>query len=401
MKNNSYAILILLFCFQINAQTSFKKGYYVSSNQDTIYGLIKDYDWKKNPDEIQFKTSASSIVRSLKPEDITFFEVLNKVKYKSAKVDIDRSDNSISELSKSRLPEFKTELVFLKVLESGAADLYKFEQNALIRYFFKTKETPIQQLIYKRYLETGTKIRENQNFRQQLLNALKCNDLSINRFKNLKYKEKPLRRVINDYNACLGNTDYSYDNKTSKGTLHLSIRPGVQFASLEVNDNTNASIDANFNNETSFRLGLELEIVLPFNHSKWSVVLEPTYQNYSSSREFLIDDFFPVKREVDYASIEVPFSLRYYSFIAPNHQLFINAGLAYDIGIGDNEIVGIRSRRLDLNAQFNPVFGIGYQFMQKLAFEFRFQTGRDLLYDYVDSSSTFSSASLILGYKLF
>jgi hypothetical protein len=401
MKTKILIILILLFCFQVNAQSTFKEGFYTNNSGDSIQGLIKDLDWKTNPDEIQFKTNSASRIRNLKPEDISFFEIFNKVKYKSVEVDIDKSDNSISKLSKNRLPEFESEHVFLKVLESGAAKLYKLENSSFIRYFYETEEKSIQQLIYKKYLDKTNKIRENQNFRQQLLNALQCNDLSTNQFKNLKYDERSLKKIFNTYNKCLNSSDYSYTNDKSKGSFHLSFRPGVQFATLDVDDVSNAGLDADFPNETSFRIGLEMELILPFNNKKWSVTLEPTYQEYNSRRDYLIDEFFPVNREVSYASIEVPLSVRYYSFLSSNHQLFINAGIAYDIGIGDNEINGIRTRQLDLNAQFNPVFGIGYQFNKKFVFEFRYQAGRDLLFDYTAASSKYNSASLILGYKLF
>ncbi|MBQ0740683.1 hypothetical protein J9332_41045, partial [Aquimarina celericrescens] len=90
------------------------------------------------------------------------------------------------------------------------------------------------------------------------------NDLSTNQFKNLKYDERSLKKIFNTYNKCLNSSDYSYTNDKSKGSFHLSFRPGVQFATLDVDGVSNAGLDADFPNETSFRIGLEMELILPF-----------------------------------------------------------------------------------------------------------------------------------------
>jgi len=61
---------------------------------------------------------------------------------------------------------------------------------------------PIQQLIYKKYLNKFKKVRENNNFRQQLLNALKCEEVSESKLKNLEYKEKEITELFKIYNSC-------------------------------------------------------------------------------------------------------------------------------------------------------------------------------------------------------
>lgn len=401
MKTTISTIFILLFCFKINAQSTFKDGYYVNNSGDSIQGLIKDLDWKTNPDEIQFKTNSASRIKNLKPEDISFFEISNKVKYKSANIYVDVSENSISDLSKKRLPQFEKKHLFLKVLEEGEANLYQYTEGSLVRYFIETDEADLQQLIYKRYLNKYYRIRENNNFRQQLLNALKCDELSESEFSDLKYKEKSLRKIVSKYNSCSNNSTYSYEIRDSKTSFHLAIRPGIQFATFETKEGVNNSSGTTFDYETSFRVGIELEFILPLNNKKWALILEPTYQEYSSRVDVLVDGFFPTFREAEYASIEIPFGVRYYMFLNKKSQVFVNAGMAWDIGIGDNEVNGNRGARLDLKGSLNPMFGIGFRFMDKFSFEYRLQTGRDLLGEYAAKKSTFTSSQLILGYRLF
>lgn len=399
MKNLTPALLFILFCFQVNAQNTFREGHYVVNSGDTITGFIKEYTWNENPEKIFFKAKLSDPQKTLEPEDILGFEISGRVKYKSARVEIDTSGNNSSDVSKNRSPDFVKKHLFLKILEEGEASLYQYQDGNLTRYFYSTEEVSLQPLIYRKYLDKDTKIKTNNDFRQQLLNSLKCEKLSESDFKTLKYWEIGLRKVIAKYNSCSNNTSYSYENEESKSSFHITVRPGFQLASLTTEEGSE-NIQTDFNIEASFRVGIEFEYILPFNNRKWSLILEPTYQTYSSKQERPFGNSLPTSREVDYKSVEVPLSFRYYLFLSSESQLFINGGLAYDINIGENKIIGNQGAELDLNGSFNPVFGLGFRFKQKFSFELRYQTSRDLLHENNFRKSTYSSFGFILGYRI-
>jgi hypothetical protein len=57
MKYILITSLVFLCGLKSYTQTTFKPGYYITPHQDTIQGLIKDYDWRGNPDQINFKAS--------------------------------------------------------------------------------------------------------------------------------------------------------------------------------------------------------------------------------------------------------------------------------------------------------------------------------------------------------
>ena len=66
--------------------------------------------------------------------------------------------------------------------------------------------------------------------------------------------------------------------KTEKDWFNLSIRPGMNYATLSIgNDLTLSITNIDFGNKLGFRLGLEAEFVLPFNKYKWAIIVEPTY----------------------------------------------------------------------------------------------------------------------------
>lgn len=388
--------LFLLFSVQCFSQTHFKKGYYVNNAKDTIQGLIKDFDWKYNPNNIIFKSNKSASEEKLEPNEVLYFEIYDKVKYKSARVDIDVSDHRLSELNEERLPEFENKHLFLKVLDEGEVNLYKYHVSTYKRFFIKKEDGALKQMIHKRYLDNNGGIRENNNFRQQLLNDLKCDNLSKSQFSNLEYNETSLRKLISKYNSCHNNKTYTYKKKERDQSIFLSIRPGAQLASLttELNGKTNTEFDT----ELNIRMGIELEIVLPFNNSKWAVIFEPTFQKYASTKEVesIIDGRY---REVDYSSIEFPLGARYYMFLNDQNKLFLNAGYVYDHSF-DSQIDGNVGIPLDIQSDMNPFFGIGYRFKERFSFEFRYQTSRDIISEYMIWRSNYSSYAFILGYTI-
>ncbi|MFD0931000.1 hypothetical protein ACFQ0R_00160 [Psychroflexus salinarum] len=73
--------------------------------------------------------------RKLDQNDIPGFEIYGQAKYKSVKVDIDISENPLSDLSRDRLPNVKEQHLLLKVLEEGQANLYTYSKGTFTRYF--------------------------------------------------------------------------------------------------------------------------------------------------------------------------------------------------------------------------------------------------------------------------
>jgi hypothetical protein len=97
MKYVLITFLVFLCGLKSHTQTTFKPGYYITTNQDTIQGLIKDYDWRGNPDQINFKASKNGAERTLLAKDILLFEILDSSRYDSVNVDIDTSDDKLTE----------------------------------------------------------------------------------------------------------------------------------------------------------------------------------------------------------------------------------------------------------------------------------------------------------------
>jgi hypothetical protein len=151
-----------------------------------------------------------------------------------------------------------------------------------------------------------------------------------------------------------------------------------------------------------FRIGVEAEIILPFNNNKWSIIFEPTYRSYQAEKNY--DSPFTTSKdriEVDYTSIELPLGLRHYFYIDKNTRIFLNAAAFFEKTL-DSKISYISSNgtEIDISTGLNFVFGGGVKY-KNYSLEFRYETRRNILGGYEYYNAKYSNISLIFGYTLF
>ncbi len=386
-------LLLLITTFSLNcySQIIFEKGYYINNSNQKIDGLIKNVDWKNNPLEFEYQKTEQAEKKILKIKSVKEFGIYNVSKYIRSIVNIDRSRSHRDYLSKNKNPIFKKEELFLKVLIEGDASLLLYKDKNITRYFYQTTKKDIEQLVFKEYKITESKIATNNEFRRQLHNNFNCSDISIDDVKNIDYKKESLLKFFIKYNNCINSKYVNFEEKQKKDLFNLSIRPGLNSSSLSIS-NLSSSTNPNYDNQLTFRLGLEFEFILGFNKNKWSVILEPTYQYYkaeSNATAYLRDS------DTDYQSIEIPIGLRHYLFLNDNSKIFINSAVIYDVLL--NSKVGT----LDASSQVNLAIGVGYNYKNKYSVEFRSQTKKDILRKYQYLGSDYKTISIIFGYSFF
>lgn len=394
-------LLVGLLCMAMGsyAQIDFEQGYIISNTNDSIPCLIKNMGWNDNPTEFKYQITGSSEVKTAGIADVSEFGIGSSLRYVKRTVAIDRSSNDNSKLSEERRPEYQTETLFLKVLVTGKAHLYSYKDKTIMRYFYKKEGEDIQQLIHKLYVIEKNKIRENNNFRNQLWNNLQCGDVTVNQLKRVQYRQKDLVNYIKNYNECVGGNTIAFFPiaKEKKDAFHLSIRPGVKFASFAINSIVpGVDYETKFDDKTTFRVGVELAYTLPFNKNKWNVFIEPTYQYYESDGR----DQRGHEASIDYQSIEVPLGLRYNFFLSNKSKVFVNMAYVLDFNktgtIAHDDI-----RLLKIKTRNNIAFGAGYTYNKKYTAEVRYEPRRDLITGYMGARSKYRTFSVILGYTLF
>ncbi|MEN8119487.1 MAG: tRNA modification GTPase [Bacteroidota bacterium] len=396
MKKQLLIILTIIFSLDGFSQIHFEKGYYINNAGQKVDCLIKNIEWKNNPTEFDCKHSENESVKVISIMFVKEFGIYNLFKYKRDIVNIDRSSENIDHLSTDRNPIFKKEQLFLKVLIEGKANLYYYEDGNLKRYFYSKNNSNIEQLIYKSYWATDFIKSKNLTYRQQLWNKLKCQGISKNLIENIEYKKNDMINFFLRYNKCNNSESVNLGSKQKKWTFDLSVRPGLNSSSLNIQNSVSDLRDVDFGNELGFRLGVETEFIMPFNKNKWAILLEPTYQYFKSEKELATQNV-----RADYKSIELPVGLRHYLFLNDNSKIFINASYIFDFSF--NSIIDFESAMdFYIMSRNNLAFGIGYNYNKKYSLELRYQTSRDIIGStWGAQDSDYKTISVIFGYSIF
>jgi hypothetical protein len=401
MKTTFQTLIFLISIFTY-AQTKFEKGYFIDNSSQKIECFIKNEDWKNNPTSFKYKTSDQSDVLSGDIMTVKEFGVYDSFKYIKADVKIDKSTEVISQLSRYRDPKFVTNTVFLKNLVEGSANLYLYEEGNLRRYFFNMQGGQIEPLIYKKYSPNQSYIMENNHYKQQLFNSFDCESISQSNLNSLKYTKNSLVKMFVKYNTC---KDANYSDKhvkLEKNIWNVSIRPRVKNVSLEM-ENSVLSNTFNFDDEIGFGLGVEVEYILPFNNNKWGIIAEPTFSHYKADGTYTSTGLSGATTnsiDVKYSTLEIPVGLRHYFFLSDTSTIFANVSYVINLDLS-SEITLQGGNTLDISNRSNAAIGLGYKHNNKYSIELRYQFEREILSDYVNWTTKYSSIGLVFGYTIF
>ncbi|WP_426483710.1 hypothetical protein [Flavobacterium sp. 2] len=405
-------LLLTLFLYfsAINAQISFEKGYFISNNGTKTECFIKNIDWYNNPIDFKYKINLNdSDSKTETIKNITEFGIENNVTYKRASVKIDESSNKLDNLSTNKNPIWKDDTVFLKVLIKGDATLYQYVNGDMMRFFYETKERPLEQLVYKEYFvvnDNGGKTTDvNTFYKQQLYNNVKSETTTLNEIKKLEYKKEQLVKYFIKYNHLDANTVKQNSSNETKSIYLLKIMAGISSQSLSINSSQPSGYtNAKYDNKISPKFGIEGEYILPVNKNKWSIFMNLAYQKYEDSQEYGIitsinnGQTIQHPSEVEYTNLQMPIGLRHYLFLNDNSKIFINA--AYVLNLYGKFTLKSSLINLESKSENNFALGLGYNYKNKLSAEVRANLKKNLLREYTVFKTDYSTIDLLFTYTI-
>lgn len=407
MKKQVFLLFAGLFGFNCYSQIVFEKGHYIDNSDHRVDCLIKNKDWESNPNSLIFKLSEDSEQLTLQIDSAKEFAIHDKTKYIRARVHIDRSSDRLSELDHNNNPVYSEEVLFLKVLLEGKANLYGYFDKGLTRFFFSTDSLPIQQLVCKSYLNSANQISKNGLFRQQLMASLSCTDLPVSYYQALEYTREDLIDFFTKYNECHNLIPVLFEKKQKRDLFNLTLLPGFRHSSMWIKNDAVYFREVDFDGKYGFTIGAEAEFIFPFNNNKWAMFIEPTYQYYKSTGATIsnINTGEGVTAAVDYKSIEIPFGLRYYVFLNSNSKVFFHVAAVFDSYFNSSLIVtknsGFEYMDFTFNTKNNYITGLGFKFKDRYRVEVNYHTKRKVLSHYDSWSSGYHTAAIVLGYSFF
>jgi hypothetical protein len=411
MKKKLLLLFALLATINYYSQISYEKGYYIDNEDQKVNCLIKNNDWRYNPTEFEYKISENDAPKNASIETIKEFGLYDVSRYIRLAVDIDRSSEKIGDLSDVKEPIFKEEVLFLRVLVSGKANLYEYLDGDLTRYFYSKDNSKIEQLIFKSYMKLNNNTGTNNTFRNQLYKDLKCASIKMRTVEILKYRKNDLIKFFGLYSKCQNEEFIDFEENNQKDLFNLTLRPRINGSSLTIDENNNSISDyktVDFGYELGLGFGIEAEFILPFNKGKWSFIIEPTFQNFKSvktTNNLTTVSGGTVNAIADYSSLEIPVGLRHYFFLKEDAKIFINASLVFDISSSStikytrNDDSNLKTYTIDSGNNFS--LGAGYKFKDTYSVEFRYQNSRELLLKDLSLDSGYTTTSIIFGYSFF
>jgi hypothetical protein len=412
----------ITFCsFCAFSQAQFEQGYFVKSNGVRVDCLIRNSDKINNPTAIEYRLPGFDEIRAATIEEINEFGIANTPeRYQRFEVSVDKSSSDRKNLSRTASPSFQQKVVFLRVLLEGKASLYAYFSNGTGKFFFRIEgeDFPPQPLVYKEYLYDGT-LRENVSFRQELWNKLKCEELTHDYFLRTPYTEKALVRVFSRYNGCIGAQTKIYSSTGQKGSFGLSIRAGINVASLRLEQKKIFNYTNIFPASISPLISVEAEYPFLSNH-KWSIIFAPAYQRFMTSGEATLyngnqvpsnPNGFGAERTslgIDYSLITAPLGIRRYVYLTANSTFFLNAALAWNFILNEDNAFDpsafYQDPAFDQDLKgINPAvaLGAGYRFKGTLGVEIAYDINRTTMDNANWRTSFVNSWSLVLTYKFY
>ena len=392
-----------LFCLSFSffsalsfAQIKFVPGTITTNSGKNLECLIKNSSFINNPTEIKYKIKGQSGIKTKTIKEIKGFEIPGVGKYLKEKVDIDRTSSSTNNLSGKIGPQFQKEELLLKLLVEGNTSLYQYKDRGLERYFYKTPEQEIKQLIYRKYKNENNKIVVDYSYRNQLYQNVNCEKWDAENLAFVEYKEDNLVDFFIGDNDCKNAPFHHYEKLSDNLSLNLNIRPGINSVYTRVATNFDVPERYEFDRGNHFRIGAELEIIERANRKKWAIILEPTYQIYKATSN-TTEDF----ATIDYMSLEIPFGLRHYFHLSDKSKIFIDLNITlFDLSADSYIRFPVSTRDLTLLTGGNLGCGVGYKFNDRFSLQVRTHSGRSIIAIAEFVSSRYSHSSLIFGYTL-
>jgi hypothetical protein len=399
-----YLLLFLLTTFNSFSQINYEAGYFIDNQGAKTECLIKNVAWNKNPTEFEYKLNENEPVKKAIITDIKEFSVGNSYKFLRFDTKIDRSGSNVNALNTGKQPVWSQEILFLKVLVEGDVNLYQYESGGSNKYFLSTgTHDKAEQLVYKEYYDEnnhdGYSISENNNFRQQLWEALKSSDqFKQSDFFKLTYKRTELIELISKFNTSKGVKTTNYEVSQNQNSLDFKIIAGVNQSSFTFNNiarYSNYNEDLKLDSKPVFRIGIELENIFSFNQKKWSVFIAPNYQSYKAEGKTNTNLFIATS----YKFIEIPLGIRYYMFVGKKSRVFMNLGLSLELRL--NSLISYeKSTLIPSKSSSGYMAGIGYS-NGTYGLELRYNSNRNILNNYLDWKSDYKSVGIVASCKLF
>jgi hypothetical protein len=271
MKTILTVLVILslpVFCYS----QSFRKGFVVTQDGDTLTGLVKYSEGLSVYDFCVFKKAADDTETSYSSKQIRAYGIDG---YKAFEV-------------KPFVRDQRQESVFLEVLVKGLVSLYRYRDS----FWIGKEEQEIVQLTNEATQEyiNNSRVLKRSNKHIAVLNMLMADCGEIRKkIQNVTLTERSLTRIVIDYNRCKGSSSTVVKEKLPSVDVSVGIVGGLAISSVDFSSsdqNTHYHLLGEFDKPTSPVVGLSFDFLLPKVSERFSLSTAIMYTSATYSRHF-------------------------------------------------------------------------------------------------------------------
>lgn len=395
MKKLLFISCTFLFSLILSAQNDFKKGYYISNEGIRIEGFIKTSNFKLVNDEslndLDFKKSLDQEATKINKSSVSEFGVDQEIKIQKRKALID-DVSFFKDYSNEKSFSLQEKIVFLNVLVEGNATLYSYDGGQGIKYLWKKvdQDDIVKQFLYKKYYKSATSLTENNTFREQLFNNVKCPNQIFSDFLNVKYDKDVLISIFDNYNKCSNSNSVTFKGREEKKmAVKASVFFGYSFAKFQVINSTPERSTENFNMPT---FGAEVEVFIP--SEKASFFISTQYKkaqaesSYTLKLSELNPNFTTNTYRLDTSILEFVVGARYYLNFNKVGSVFVGGGVGLNVPMAKtindyqtNNFSDLSIIDQTESLKSNPFarLQLGYIFNKHYGFDLNIDTGKNLV----------------------
>ena len=197
--------LFMVLPFLSYAQSNFQKGYLITNKKDTLKGWIDYRELSHNPTSVSFSDNGRKETKVYTLKDCAEFHInYDNTTYRRFLVDISTASIEFSELSDKIDKSFKTDSVFLQVLQEGSnVTLYSYTDRIKERLYIqdKTNAVPVELIReLSNQAKDPSKIMVNVQYVRQLRSLVrkygKWTVAMEKKLSILNYQRKELIRIV-------------------------------------------------------------------------------------------------------------------------------------------------------------------------------------------------------------
>ncbi|HNW51251.1 MAG TPA: hypothetical protein PKH79_09225 [Prolixibacteraceae bacterium] len=246
-KRSFLLITILLISVFVNAQTNYRPGYVIKSNNDTIYGIIDYRDDKIMSTVCKFKTNEQSEETTFSPEDIFGFRFIDSKYFISKEVD--------------------GEKVFLEYLIKGKINAYYQRDEKGDHYYMENDSSGIIELPYEegiRYEEENPYLYQSTKHLGVIKAFMKDAPKTLREIEDVKTPgHRNLIKIAKDYHheVCSNEECIIYEKKVP--LMQISLEPAAGMIFFKYYEFWSGTYSSMLHKKNHFQTGLFAHVMLP------------------------------------------------------------------------------------------------------------------------------------------